>query len=84
MKQDNGTVTQGTYTNTQATNTITFKDITPNFLIAGWISVATTEENQWKIVKVESDVAGTVTGIWFGKRDPAKAEYMVFHFLSKS
>lgn len=83
VRQDNGTETHGTYTNTESTNTITFKDVTPTFIIAGWISVATTEENQWKIVKVESDVAGSVTGIWFGKRDPAKAEYMVFHFLSK-
>lgn len=83
VRQDNGTETSGTYKNTQSTNTITFKDVTPSFLIAGWISVATTDENQWKIVKIEHNVLGNVSGIWFGKRDPAKAEYMVFHFISK-
>lgn len=83
VRQDNGTETTGTYKNTQSTNTITFKDVKPSFPIEGWISVETTDENQWKIVKVEHDVLGNVSGIWFGKRDPAKAEYMVFHFLSK-
>lgn len=81
--EDDGTVAEGTYTNTQETNTITFKDVTPNFVIQDWIAATTTDDNQWKIVKVESDVSGSTTGIWFGKRDPAKAEYMVYHFLSK-
>src|SRR5690606_22203890 len=36
-------------------------------------------ENQWKIVKV-STISGVVTDVWFGKRDPSKPEYMVYHF----
>jgi hypothetical protein len=78
---DNGTVTTGTYKVDETTNMITFKDVTPSFTIAGWASASTTDANQWKIVKIEKNAAGSTTGVWFGKRDPNKAEYQVFHFL---
>ncbi|MBT1702177.1 hypothetical protein [Chryseosolibacter indicus] len=84
VKQDNGTTQTGTYVIDERKNLITFKDIMPSIPVAGWVSVTTTEENQWKIVKVErNEVNDVVTGIWFGKRDPAKDEYMVFHFVQR-
>tara|TARA_R110000868_G_scaffold168193_1_gene402816 strand:- start:6970 stop:8853 length:1884 start_codon:yes stop_codon:yes gene_type:complete len=87
---DDGTVTtidsndvemSGTYTTEEGTNNITFSGIIPYFPIGGsWATVATTAENQWKIVKT-AKTGTTVTDIWFGKRDEEKSEYMVFHFV---
>tara|TARA_R110002050_G_scaffold1281_3_gene9238 strand:+ start:47047 stop:48897 length:1851 start_codon:yes stop_codon:yes gene_type:complete len=71
----------GTYVSEEGTNIITFSDITPAFPIGGsWATVATTAQNQWKIVKTAA-TGTTVTDIWFGKRDEEKSEYMVFHFV---
>jgi hypothetical protein len=82
IKQDNGATTTGTFVIDEPTNMIKFTGITPNIPIASWVSASTTDQNEWKIVKVErSVVTDAVTGIWFGKRDPNKAEYMVFHFV---
>ncbi|MBK0369418.1 hypothetical protein [Flavobacterium agrisoli] len=88
---ENGTVTtvdstgktaSGTFTtSTDGTNVITFTGITPTFPIgSSWATVSTTENNQWKIIKT-AKTGNVVTDIWFGKRDPAKSEYMVFHFV---
>ncbi|WP_348798064.1 hypothetical protein [Flavobacterium adhaerens] len=88
---DNGTVTtidsngvtaSGTYTtSTDGTNVISFAGITPSFPIgSSWATVSTTAENEWKIVKT-AKTGNVVTDIWFGKRDPNKSEYMVFHFV---
>ena len=82
VKQDNGTTAEGTYTIDEETNIITFDGITPELPIASWVVANTTEDNQWKIIKVERDVlTDAVVGIWFGKRDPVKPEYMAFHFV---
>lgn len=84
VKQDNGTTATGTFEVDEDTNMLTFDGVSPNIPIASWVSVTTTDQNQWKIVKVErSPVNDAVTGLWFGKRDPAKAEYMVFHFVQR-
>ncbi|EGJ99263.1 hypothetical protein [Dysgonomonas gadei] len=81
IRENNGTETEGTYTNKQSTNTITFKDAIPNFPVAGWVNISTTAANQWKIVKIEHDVMGSVSGIWFGNRDASEPQYMVYHFI---
>lgn len=84
VAQDDGTTATGTYTIDEETNIVTFEGVTPSILIADWVSATTTDENQWKIVVVEkADLTGEVEGIWFGRRDPAKAEYMVFHFVQR-
>ncbi len=84
VTQDDGTSTTGTYTIDEETNVVTFDGVTPNIPIASWVSAGTTAENQWKIVIVErSDLTGEVQGLWFGKRDPVKSEYMVFHFVQR-
>ncbi len=80
VTQDDGTSASGTYAIDETTNIITFKDITPSITIADWVAATTTADNQWKIVKVEK-TSGVVSGIWFGKRDPVKSEYMGFHFV---
>ena len=77
-----GATASGTYTtSTDGTNIISFNGITPSFSIgSSWASVGTTAKNQWKIVKT-TKTGNVVTDIWFGKRDPDKSEYMVFHFV---
>ncbi len=78
---NDGTEMEGTYAADNDTNVITFTDITPSFAIGdSWARVETTAQNQWKIVKTQAS-GTTVTDIWFGKRDEAKDEYMVFHFV---
>jgi hypothetical protein len=82
VTQDDGTSAEGTYVIDEEKNIITFAGVTPVLPIASWVTATTTDANQWKIVRVErSDVNDAVTGIWFGKRDPAKSEYMAFHFV---
>lgn len=84
LVQDDGSSTSGTYTIDEPTNMITFSGITPTIPIASWVTASTTDENQWKIVIVEKDpVSNEAIGLWFGKRDPNKAEYMVFHFVKE-
>jgi len=80
VKQDNGTFNYGTYAIDEKTNLITFTGITPNILIASWVSCTTNAANQFKSGKVEK-TAGVVTGIWLGQRSATKSEYMVFHFV---
>lgn len=83
VTQDNGITEEGTYTIDEETNTITFVDIEPSIRITDddAFIARTTEDNQWKIVIVERNESDEVTGIWLGKRDPSKSEYLVFHFL---
>lgn len=78
----NGVEKVGDYSTETGTNIISFSGISPSFPIgSSEITVSTTSENQWKIVKT-SKTAGVVTDIWFGKRDESgKKEYMVFHFV---
>lgn len=63
----------------------TFTGITPNFVICGgWVTLATTDANQWRITKIEKDLTGAVSGMWVGKRDPVKPEYMVYHLIPQA
>lgn len=75
-----GTEMEGTYAVEEGTNVVSFTDIIPSFSMGDWAVATTTDDNQWKIVKTATTGA-TVTDIWFGRRDPAKPEYMVFHFV---
>lgn len=60
----------------------TFVGVTPNFVICGgWVTLATTDANQWRITKIEKDASGAISGMWVGKRDPVKPEYMVYHLI---
>jgi hypothetical protein len=82
VKQDDGSTQSGTFTVDEPSNMITFTGVTPSWPIAGWVTAGTTDDNKWKIVKLERNVlTDAVEGIWFGKRDPVKSEYMVFHFV---
>lgn len=77
-----GTSTSGTYTTDDKNNIVFDKDI--SFAISDWVSLATTEEKKLRIISTEKDALGNITGIWLGKRDPSKDEYMVFKFEPKA
>lgn len=76
-----GNSTSGSYTLDEK-GVYTFTGFKPSFVICnGWVSLSTTDDNQWRITKLEKNATGAVTGMWVGKRDPAKAEYMVYHLI---
>lgn len=96
LKQNDGSTEQGIYSIDEGKNLISFEGIKPSVYISGgWVTAGTTDEfkddagniitgdNQWKIVKIKR-FAGIVTDVWFGKRDVAKPEYMVYHFVLDS
>ncbi|MDE6654095.1 MAG: hypothetical protein K2K37_06880 [Muribaculaceae bacterium] len=58
----------------------TFSEAVPGFALVGWAWFGTTAENQLRILSIEKDLMGNVTGMWLGKRDPDKPEYMGYHF----
>jgi hypothetical protein len=77
----NGATTKGVY-NLNEKGVYTFLGVNPNFVISGgWVTLATTDANQWRITKIEKDLSGNVVGMWVGKRDAVKAEYMVYHLI---
>jgi hypothetical protein len=79
-----GTTNSGTYALDEK-GIYTFTGVTPNFVICGgWVTLSTTEANQWRITNIEKDAAGNVTGMWVGKRDAVKPEYMVYHLIPQS
>lgn len=80
LKYPDGTEAEGSYEVNSTTNTVKFTGVTPNFKMGTWAVATTTDQNEWRIVKTKL-TGSTVTELWFGKRDPVKAEYMVFHFV---
>ncbi|MFB6318305.1 hypothetical protein [Saccharicrinis sp. FJH54] len=75
-----GTVEEGTYT-LDDKGVYTFDGLKPSFNICSWVNLSTTAENQWRILSIEKDPTGAISGMWVGSRDPAKPEYMTFHLL---
>ncbi|WP_442795379.1 hypothetical protein [Pelobium manganitolerans] len=78
----NGNNISGTYTTDDKNNVIFDKEI--SFAISGGISLATTAEKKLRIISTEKDATGNITGIWLGKKDPSKDEYLVFKFEPKA
>lgn len=80
----NGTSTTGTYT-LDDKGVYSFNGFKPNFVMCGESTIlTTTDANQWRITSIEKDAAGTVTGMWVGKRDAVKSEYMVYHLVPQA
>lgn len=78
FRDNQGTETEGVFV-VDDDNVVSFTGVSPSFNIVGWVNASTTAENQWQIVRV-GRTGDVVTDIWFGRRDPAKPEYMVYHF----
>ncbi|GAF03818.1 hypothetical protein [Saccharicrinis fermentans] len=75
-----GTVETGTY-ELDEKGIYTFTGVTPSFNICSWVNLNTSSDNTWRITSIEKDLAGHVTGMWVGVRDPEKAEYMVYKLV---
>lgn len=59
----------------------TFDADVPQFDIIGWVSFGADADNKLRILSIEKDAAGNVSGIWLGARDPDKPEYMAYHLV---
>ena len=75
-----GTTETGTYTLDEK-GIYTFDGIAPSFSVIGWASFGLTADNQLRIMSIEKDAAGKVTGMWVGAKDPVKPEYMAYHLV---
>jgi len=75
-----GTESIGSYTLDEK-GVYTFTSVTPAFNICSWVNLFTTAENQWRIMSLDKDALGNVTGMWVGARDAVKPEYAAFHLV---
>ncbi|WP_321334041.1 hypothetical protein [uncultured Bacteroides sp.] len=78
-----GTKTSCSYTLDQK-GIYTFVGTVPTVTVIGSTSFAADSNNQLRIMSIEKDAAGNVTGMWLGARNPAKAEYMAYHLIPSS
>lgn len=59
----------------------TFANEVPQFPVIGWASFQADENNQLRILSIEKDASGNVSGMWLGSKDPDKPEYLAFHLI---
>jgi len=75
-----GTTTEGTYSIDEK-GIYSFDMPVPSFTLVGWASFMADANNQLRITKIEKDASGKVTGMWLGKIDAEKPEYMAYHLV---
>ncbi|GAO29788.1 hypothetical protein [Geofilum rubicundum] len=73
-----GTEQEGTYTLDTETGIYTFSDINPSFPVIGWGAFGLTAENQLRILSIQKNEVGRLTGMWVGALSPDKPEYMAY------
>lgn len=61
----------------------TFEDVIPSFTVIGWASFALDANNALRVMTIEKNDAGKVTGMWLGARSSEKDEYLAYHFVIK-
>lgn len=59
----------------------TFETKLPAQTIVSWVTFAADSNNQLRIMSIEKDDAGKVTGMWLGARSDEKEEYMGYHLV---
>src|SRR5690554_5820765 len=59
----------------------TFEGIAPSFSVIGSVSFGLTAENQLRILSIEKDPTGNLSGMWVGAKDPVKPEYSAYHLV---
>ena len=57
----------------------TFSEKVPSFTLVGWASFAVDANNALRILSIEKDAMGSVSGMWLGARSTEKDEYMAYH-----
>lgn len=75
-----GTETTGTYSIDEK-GIYSFDVTVPSFNLIGWASFAADGNNQLRILQIEKNLAGNVTGMWLGAISPDKPEYMAYHLV---
>jgi len=80
FKLPDGTETSTTYSLNEK-GFYSFVAAVPQFSVIGWASFHADANNQLRILSIEKDAAGNVSGMWLGARDPDKPEYMAFHLI---
>ncbi|WP_163324610.1 hypothetical protein [Draconibacterium mangrovi] len=75
-----GTETAGTYSIDEK-GIYSFDVTVPSFTLIGWASFAADANNQLRILQIEKDPAGNVTGMWVGAISSDKPEYMAYHLV---
>ncbi|MDR1089644.1 MAG: hypothetical protein LBL79_01100 [Prevotella sp.] len=76
----NESVTEGTYT-LDDKGIYTFTGIKPYLNICSDRYLETSDDNSWRIVKIDKDFSGKVSGMWVGVRDAVKPEYFVYYLI---
>ena len=81
------TLPDGTVVNTTFTlddkGIFTFEDKIPSFTVIGWASFALDANNALRVMTIEKNDAGKVTGMWLGAKSSEKDEYLAYHFVIK-
>ena len=75
-----GTESEGTY-ELDEKGIYTFTGVKPEFNICSWVNLSTTAENQWRILSIEKDALGAVSGMWVGALAADKPEYMCYKLI---
>jgi hypothetical protein len=75
-----GTTSEGTYELSEK-GIYSFDVDVPSFAVIGWASFAADANNELRILQIEKDAAGSVTGMWIGARSSDKDEYMAYHLV---
>ena len=75
-----GTKTACTYTLDEK-GIYTFSTEIPSFAVIGWANFSADSNKQLRIMSIEKDASGAVTGMWLGAKDAVKPEYTGYHLV---
>lgn len=75
-----GTKTACTYTLDEK-GIYTFSTDIPSFAVIGWANFSADSNRQLRIMSIEKDASGAVTGMWLGAKDAVKPEYTAYHLV---
>ena len=78
-----GTTTEGTFSFDEK-GIYSFDVDVPSFSVISWASFAADANNQLRILQIEKDASGAVTGMWLGARSSEKDEYMAYHLVPQA
>ncbi len=59
----------------------TFSTEIPSFAVIGWANFSADSNKQLRIMSIEKDATGAVTGMWLGAKDAVKPEYTAYHLV---
>ncbi len=59
----------------------TFSTDIPSFAVIGWANFSADSNKQLRIMSIEKDASGAVTGMWLGAKDAVKPEYTAYHLV---